>query len=142
MKLEDIQAESEKDLLINKADLTAASIDTPVLVNKYYKILIEEARRLKMYEMDQYTIAKNKFDYYMHLAPPEVYANKPFNRKILKSDVDMYINSDAEYQNHVNKIEMQKYKVKFVEEIIRQLNNRTYLIKNIIEHEKFKNGGF
>ena len=35
MKLEDIQVMVEIDLKINKAKLTDASIDTPLLVNKY-----------------------------------------------------------------------------------------------------------
>ena len=52
----------------------------------------------------------------------------------------MYINSDQDYIDMHNKIETQKFKVKYLEEIIKQFNQRTYTIKNIIENEKFKNG--
>ena len=50
MKLEDIKAMAETDLLIDKSNLTSASIDTPLMVNKYYNVLIEEARIYKILE--------------------------------------------------------------------------------------------
>lgn len=142
MKLEDIQLEANNDLLIDKSKLIDASIETPVLVNKYYGYLIQEGRILKMIESKLFEVYKDLYDYYLHLAPPEAYVAKPFNRKVLKSDVDMYIQADPKYTEIVNKIEAQKYKVKYVEEIIKQLNQRTFNIKNIIEFEKFKSGGY
>ena len=44
MKLEDIKAMAETDLLIDKSNLTSASIDTPLMVNKYYNVLIEDTQ--------------------------------------------------------------------------------------------------
>ena len=137
MKLEDIQSEANNDLLIDKSKLIDASIETPTLVNKYYGYLIQEGRILKMIESKLFEVYKDLYDYYLHLAPPEAYVTKPFNRKVLKSDVDMYIQADPKYTEIVNKIEAQKYKVKYVEEIIKQLNQRTFHIKNVIEYTKF-----
>ena len=54
----------------------------------------------------------------------------------------MYISADKKYASMVNKIETQKYKVKFLEEIIKQFNNRNFTIKHILDDLKFKNGGF
>ena len=142
MKLEDIQLEAEKDLRFDKTKLIDASIDTPTLVNKYYGFLVTEGRILKMIENKLFEVYKELYDYYLHLAPPEAYTAKPFNRKVLKGDVDMYIQSDQLYADMINKIEAQKYKVKYIEEIIKQLNQRTYNIKNIIEFTKFQNGGY
>lgn len=142
MKLEDIQSQAEMDLLIDKTKLIDASIETPTLVNKYYGYLIQEGRILKMIENKLFEVYKDLYDYYLHFAPPEVYVAKPFNRKVLKSDVDMFIQADAAYIDIINKIEAQKYKVKYIEEIIKQLNQRTYNIKNIVEHNKFTSGGY
>lgn len=142
MKLEEIQSEAEQDLRFDKNKLVDASIDTPSLVNKYYGYLITEGRILKMIENKLFEVYKELYDYYLHLSPPEAYTAKPFNRKVLKGDVDMYIQADQAYADIVNKIEAQKFKVKYIEEIIKQLNQRTYNIKNIIEFEKFKNGGY
>lgn len=142
MKLEDIQTEAESDLMFDKNKLVDASIDTPRLVNKYYGYLIDEGRILKMIENKIHEVYRDRYEYYLHMAPPEVYIAKPWNRKVLKGDVDMYIQSDNLYSDMVNKLEAQKYKVKYVEEIIKQLNQRTYNIKNIIEFEKFRSGGY
>lgn len=142
MKLEDIQDEATKDLLFDKNKLTEASIDTPGLVNKYYGYLITEGRILKMIENKQHEVYRELYDYYLGFAAPEIYIQKPWNRKVLKGDVEMFIQADNLYSDIVNKIEAQKYKVKYIEEIIKQLNQRTYNIKNILEWEKFKNGGY
>lgn len=142
MKLEDIKAMAETDLLIDKSNLTSASIDTPLMVNKYYNVLIEEARIYKILEGKLSQLYKEKYDYYLSLADPAVYVKKPWNRKVLKSDVDMYISSDQDYVDMNNKLETQKYKLKYLEEIIKQFNQRTFTIKNIIDNEKFKSGGF
>ena len=142
MKLEDIQTEAESDLMFDKNKLVDASIDTPRLVNKYYGYLIDEGRILKMIENKIHEVYRDRYEYYLHMAPPEVYIAKPWNRKVLKGDVDMYIQSDNLYSDMVNKLEAQKYKVKYVEEIINQLNQRSYNIKNIIEYSKFTNGGY
>ncbi len=142
MKLDDIKVMSEVDLRIDRTKLTEASIETPLLVNKYYIIYIDEARILKMLDNKINEVYKELYDYYLHLADPQEYIKRPFSRKVLKSDVEMYIGQDKIYTDVVNKIETQKYKVKYLEEIIRQLNQRTYNIKNIIENEKFRNGGF
>ena len=140
MKLEEIQSEAEQDLRFDKNKLVDASIDTPSLVNKYYGYLITEGRILKMIENKLFEVYKELYDYYLHLAPPESYTAKPFNRKVLKGDVDMYIQADQAYADIVNKIEAQKFKVKYIEEIIKQLNQRTFNIKNIIEAERFRHG--
>ena len=142
MKLDDIMEQAKFDLTIDKSNLTSSSIDTPLMVNKYYNILIEEARIYKILEGKLSQLYKEKYDYYLSLADPSVYIKKPWNRKVLKSDVDMYINSDQDYIDMHNKIETQKFKVKYLEEIIKQFNQRTYTIKNILENEKFRAGGF
>ena len=62
MKLEDIKAMAETDLLIDKSNLTSASIDTPLMVNKYYNVLIEEARIYKILEGKLSQLYKEKYD--------------------------------------------------------------------------------
>lgn len=142
MKLDDIRSMAELDLKIDKNNLAGSSIDAALMVNKYYNILIDEARVFKILEGKLSQLYKEKYDYYLSLADPVVYVAKPWNRKVLKSDVDMYISSDQDYLDLNSKIETQKFKVKYLEEIIRQFNQRTFTIKNILDAEKFKQGGF
>ena len=142
MRLEEISEMAEIDLKIDKTNLAESSVHTPMLVHKYYMILIEEGRILKALDMKLMELYKERYDFYLHLAPPEAYIEEPFNRKVLKSEVDTYIYADKKYTTQINKIETQKYKVKFLEEIIKQFNNRNFIIKAILEDQRFKNGGF
>ena len=66
---------------------------------------------------------------------------KPFDLKILRADIDKYLLSDPEIIQQSQKIEYLKTVVNHVEQIIRQINNRTFQIKNAIEWKKFTSGG-
>jgi hypothetical protein len=142
MKIEEIKDQAQVDLHIDKTNLTNASIDAPLLVNKYYAILIDEVRVTKALEGHLAILYKEKYDYYLGFADPKIYVSKPFNRKVLKGDVDMYISADQDYISMMNKIETQNVKIKYLEEIIKQLNQRTFIVKNIIAEMQFKNGGY
>ena len=60
--------------------------------------------------------------------------------KVLKSDLNMYLDSDKDVIKHMYKIEYQKEKIDFLESVIRTINNRGFHIKNAIDWEKFKVG--
>ena len=64
----------------------------------------------------------------------------PFPLKVLKSDIDKYIESDTDIIKHNYKIEYQKEKIDFLDSVIRSINNRGFQIKNAIDWEKFKVG--
>ena len=52
----------------------------------------------------------------------------------------MFIEADEEYQKVVLKVDYIEQILTFLDSILRQINNRTYQIKNAIEWEKFQNG--
>ena len=58
----------------------------------------------------------------------------------LKSDIQMYIDSDKDIIDSNLKVAYCKEKVDFLEAIIRTLNLRSYQINNAINWEKFKVG--
>ena len=64
-----------------------------------------------------------------------------FHLKILRQDLDVYLNADKELGELQSKIDYTKQKVDFVENIIKQLVNRGYLIKNAIDFMRFQTGG-
>lgn len=142
MKLSEIQEMVDVDLKIDTTQLTNESVNTPLLFNKYYAILLNQHELLKRAEAKLNKVYKEKYDYYTGQAPDEEYVRKPFNRKVLKSDVDSYILTDDEYIQYDELVNKQRHKTKYVEEVIKQINQRTYHIKSIIESEKFKAGGY
>ena len=86
------------------------------------------------------TIKLHKWEYYTGKADPMVYQQKPFNLKILKQDVDKYIEADEDYQKIKQKVDYLETIVDFLDRTIRQIQNRGFLIKDAIEWRKFTSG--
>jgi len=95
---------------------------------------------LKKAEYEHKTMIKNKWEYYTGKADPGVYKEKPFDIKVLKSDVHIYMDSDPELQRADQKVAYLNQIVKYLEQILRGVNNRSFLIKNAIEWKKFTSG--
>ena len=65
----------------------------------------------------------------------------PFDLKLTsKDEIEMFIDADEEIGKLQYKLEYISQTLSYIEGILRQLNNRTFQIKNAIEWEKFKNG--
>lgn len=65
---------------------------------------------------------------------------EPFNLKILKQDVDMYIESDDEVVAIDSKLFLQQEKVDFLQETVKAINNMQWHIRDAIAWRKFING--
>ncbi len=136
--LESIELDSKIDH--NRLDFEALSI--PSLHAKYYRIFIEEARILKSLQVDFATEKKAATHYYLGKAPDEEYQKKPMNIKVLKTDIDLYLDSDEELQVLAKKVNAQKLKVETIEGFLRTLNNRGYAIKTALDFRKFAAGEY
>ena len=67
----------------------------------------------------------------------ELYAQKPFDLKILKPDVDKYIEADVEYQKLKQKVEYLQTIVDYLDRTLKQIGSRDWQIRNAIEWKKF-----
>jgi hypothetical protein len=119
MDLEKLQEQADSDLKINDTELDLESLKTPQLHNKYMKHL-------------------TKFK--LMLSRASVYAQKPFNFKLLRQDVDQYILSDERYIKAKQKVDYLQSCIDFLDRTIRQITNRTFTIKNAIDWRKFTSG--
>jgi len=140
MDLEQLQQEATKDLRIDDTELDMESIRTPIIHNKYLKYLSKFSLLLKRAEDDYDVLAKDKWEYYTGKADESVYREKPFDIKVLRQDVDKYIKSDSELIKLSQKIMYLRTVINYIEGIIRNINNRTFNIKNAIEWKKFTQG--
>ena len=66
--------------------------------------------------------------------------SKPFDLKVLKNDLAMYISSDEEIIQLMDKIGYLEIVIKYLEGIIKSIDNRGWDIKNAIEWKKFEAG--
>ena len=89
---------------------------------------------------DYNAMKKDKWEYYTGKAPAEVYAEKPFDLKILRTDIDKYLESDTELQRSKQKFDYLESTVDFLDRTIRLIANRGFTIKNAIDWRKFTSG--
>ena len=140
MTLEELQAQADKDLVIDDTELDTESLKTPILHNKYLQYYNKFNLLLKKSQWEERTLQREKWEYYTGKSDPEVYKQKPFDLKVLKNDVHIYINSDEDIQKIQAKIEYQSAIVSYLEQILRILNNRSFTIKNAIDWRRFTSG--
>lgn len=140
MKTEDIIAEIEKDSVIDDNALDSESLKIPMLHAKYYRIYMDEFRTLRALDLDYKALKKGRVHYYTGKADDEVYKQEPLNFKVLKNEVDLYLDSDDQLTKLKTRIEMQTAKVNMIEQFIKTLNNRNFIIKNAIDYKRFKSG--
>ena len=140
MTLEELQELADKDLKINDSELDLESIKTPQIHNKYMKHLSKFKLMLSRAESELHIKKREKWEYYTGKADSSVYIEKPFNLKILRQDVDKYIDSDEEVIKAKQKVDYLTTVVDFLDRSIRQISNRTFTIKNAIDWKKFTSG--
>ena len=94
MDLEKLQLQADSDLKINDTELDLESLKTPQLHNKYMKHLTKFKLMLSRAEGDLANTKRTLWEYYTGKADASVYAQKPFNFKllsILKPNAKLYI---------------------------------------------------
>ena len=140
MTLEELQELADKDLKINDTELDLESLKTPQLHNKYLKHLTKYKLLLSRSETEYNILKRNKWEYYTGKAPAEVYREKPFDLKVLRTDIDKYLEADEELQRLKQKVDYLNTTVDFLDRTIRQIANRGFAIKNAIDWRKFTSG--
>jgi hypothetical protein len=140
MNIDELYKIAEHDLKIDDTELDLESIRTPQIHNKYRRLYTTHSLQLKKLNDDRKILYRLKWEYYTGKAPPEIYSNQPFDLKILKADVGIYMEADGELQQIGQKIEYQQQIVYYLEKILREINNRNWNIRNTIEWKKFIHG--
>ena len=138
--LDDVQHEWTIDSKIDPELLDEESIKIPQLHSKYLKYL-SDVKLLKIKkEMEYRVLLREKFEYYTGKADEEVYKEKPFDLKILKQDLSLYMESDSDIQSLGARINYYEEIMFFLDKVLHCLINRGFQIKNSIDWQKFMQG--
>jgi|TARA_Y100000022_G_C13053243_1_gene285361 hypothetical protein len=138
--LDDIKSQWAEDSKIEQDLLDEESIKIPQLHSKYLNYL-SDVRLLKIKKEYEYkSLLRDKFEYYTGKAEPSVYQEKPFDLKILKQDLGLYMDSDPELQLLQTRINYYEEIMFFLDKVLHCLNNRGFQIKNSIDWQKFMQG--
>ena len=140
MTLEELQEQVDKDLKINDTELDLESLKTPQLHNKYLKHYNNFKLLLNRAESDYKILKRVKWEFYTGKASPEVHKQKPFNLKIMKSDIDKYLESDEDLIKAKQKIDYLETVVNYLDRTLKIIGGRDWQIRNSIEWRKFTSG--
>jgi hypothetical protein len=131
----------EKDSKIDIDNLHTESLNIPVLHSKYYDIYNNLMLLRKKAEQQKKNVRHERYEYYSGKADPDVYVKDPFPKKIRDKDtMQKYLDADERLSGISLKIEYYDVMLRYIEEILKQITNRTYQIKNSIEFMRFSSG--
>ena len=93
------------------------------------------------FEFEIRKLVKEKREYYSGEADAKTYAAKPFGSHIKTTEkMRVYLESDDEIINLEAKIKYLEQMMYFLDQVMKQISNRGFQIKNAIDWEKFVNG--
>jgi hypothetical protein len=139
--LETIQSMWESDSKIDPDNLHTESLNIPILHAKYYQMYNTVMLLRKKAEQQRKNIRHERYEYFSGKSDPEVYIENPFPKKIRDKDtMQKYLDADEKLSNCNLKIDYYETTLRYLEEILKQVGNRTYQIKNAIEFMRFSSG--
>lgn len=134
MDFDKIIEEWKQDCPIDDTTLDKESVKIPTLHGKYLELHSREKIFLNYLEVEYKKLYREKWEYYSGKA------EKPFQLKLLKTDLHIYLDSDDKLCELKEKIDTQKQKVRYVESVIKSLETRSFHITNAINWRKFTAG--
>lgn len=134
MNFDDIKLMWEKDSKIDDTELDIEALKIPQLHSKYLNLYSDFNLIKEKAEGDHKKIIRELWEFYSGKS------EEPFHIKLLKQDVIMYIESDERYLRCLNKVKYYTTIVNYLKEVITNINNRSYAIRNALEWRKFLNG--
>ena len=143
MKFEEIQIAWTRDCEMDETELSHESIKIPQLHNKYLIFYSNEKLKFKEIKFLFSGLVKRKRDYYSgRMSAEELEAAdwEPFRIKLLKADVQEYIDADENVIESKKLLALHEEKVNYIESIVKGLTTRGYLIKNAIDWKRFTEG--
>ena len=143
MKFEELQYQWTIDCEIDETELSKEAVKIPQLHNKYLIFFHDERLRLRTLRYDHNRLIRQKKDYFggrMSAEEMESLDLEPFQLKLLKADIDIYIEADDDIINSSKIIAVVEEKVGYLESVVKSLSNRGFIIKNAIDWKRFTEG--
>ena len=139
--LDTIQRMWSEDAKIDPDNLHTESLNIPILHGKYFDLYNNLVLLKKKAEQQRKNIRHERYEYFSGKADPDVYIDNPFPKKIRdKETMQKYLDADEKLSGVSLKIDYYETMLQYLENILKQITNRTYQIKNAIEFMRFTAG--
>ena len=140
MNLDELKLQVSQDLKVDDEHLYTESLKNQEIKAKYLEHKSKFELLLFKAKGDYKRLYREKWEYYGGKADAKIYASKPFDLKVLKTDLGVYISADEEIIDAENKIGYLETVVDYIKGVIKSIDNRGWDIKNAIEWKKFEAG--
>ena len=140
MNLEELKLQVSQDLKVDDEHLDTESLKNQEIKAKYLEHKSKFELLLFKAKGDYKRLYREKWEYYGGKSDAKIYASKPFDLKVLKTDLGVYISADEEIIDAENKIGYLETVIDYIKGVIKSVDNRGWDIKNAIEWKKFEAG--
>ena len=140
MNLDELKLQVSQDLKVDDEHLDTESLKNQEIKAKYLEHKSKFELLLFKAKGDYKRLYREKWEYYGGKADAKIYASKPFDLRVLKTDLGVYISADEEIIDAENKIGYLETVVDYIKGVIKSVDNRGWDIKNAIEWKKFEAG--
>lgn len=141
MTLEEILNEWGTDAPILEYNIANASLETHKLHHKYWKMLSHERIRKQKKKAELSMLRKLKSEYYtgtLDINTMKEKGWKPFRLKILKSELQFYMDSDEELIQFDFSLAIMTEKVELLDSIVKSIMTRNFTISNHINYIRYR----
>ena len=145
MDTNDIAALWAQDSPIDETNLVGESKRIPQLHSKYYNLYYREVLRVKKLKAEYKELEMEKRNYYdgsMDELTLKEKGWRPFQRKVMRQDLDKHIQSDKDIIKLSLTIDFHSANANYLEDIIKTIHSRNFVIKNMIDILKFQSGDY
>lgn len=141
-RLEDLLEMWRKDSIIDRTEPGKELINIPQLHSKYLNILSKHRMLSKEAEFKYNKMKKLKWEYYTGKLDDDQlkkYGWEPFPF-VLKSEITTYLESDDDINKYVVNKVIHDEIVEVCQSIMKELNGRTFQLRDFIQWERFIQG--
>lgn len=145
MSTDDISEIWAADSKIDETQLAQEAKKIPQLHSKYYNMYYKEALKVKKLRSDYKELELLKREWLDGtMAEEDLKDNgwKPNQKRIIRQDMDKYIQADKDIINLSLKIDYHSARANFLEDIVRTIHGRNFIIKSMIDILKFQHGEY
>jgi hypothetical protein len=141
MNLDQLKNESRADLpIIDQEHLDQEGFKNQIISPKWLDYRTRFKSLLIKNKGNYQRLYREKWEYYGGKSDVKVYVAKPFDLKVLKTDLHMYITSDEEIIALADKISYLETILEFIDGILKSIDRRGWDIKNAQDWKRFEAG--
>ena len=140
MNLDQIQEMWAKDCVIDDVMLDTASMKIPQLHAKYITLHNEYSLLLKKAKQELNRTSHLRTLYYSGRGTPDMYEDTPFDYKLIRSEVPSWVAVDESVNKVEMKVALYETTLNSLSDILKQIHQMSYNIKNMIEWRRFVGG--